>query len=258
MEASAGYAVVQALLDEQAALRRVATLVAGGRAEARLRRRDRGGRAPARCPDREHGPLPPRRDRRRDRRLERAGCAERAGRRAAPARRRDAGTEDLPQRAARARRRLRRPHGSLAERLRALGIRSGVGAPIVFNGELWGAVVVSSVEVHAFATGDEHRIAGFTELVAQALANAEAREQLAASRARVVTAGDAERRRLERNLHDGAQQRLVGSPSACGCSTGSSTTTRRGHMRRSRPSIEELVRALPSCASWPAACTRPC
>jgi len=100
--------------------------------------------------------------------------------------------------------------GSLAERLRALGIRSGVGAPIVFNGELWGAVVISSVEVRAFPTGDEHRVAAFTELVAQALANAEAREQLTASRARVVTAGDAERRRLERNLHDGAQQRFVG------------------------------------------------
>ena len=100
--------------------------------------------------------------------------------------------------------------GSLAERLRALGIRSGVGAPIVFNGELWGAVVISSVEARAFPTGDEQRVAAFTELVAQALANAEAREQLSASRARVVTAGDAERRRLERNLHDGAQQRFVG------------------------------------------------
>jgi signal transduction histidine kinase len=100
--------------------------------------------------------------------------------------------------------------GSLAERLRALGIRAGVGAPIVFDGELWGAVVVSSVEVRGFATGEEHRIAAFTELVAQALANAEAREQLTASRARVVAAGDSERRRLERNLHDGAQQRLVG------------------------------------------------
>ena len=100
--------------------------------------------------------------------------------------------------------------GALADRLRELGIRSGVGAPIVFNGELWGAVVVSSVQPHAFATGAEDRIAAFTELVAQALANAEAREQLAASRARVVAAGDAERRRLERNLHDGAQQRLVG------------------------------------------------
>ena len=99
--------------------------------------------------------------------------------------------------------------GRLAERLQELGICSGVGAPIVFDGELWGAVVVSSVRTHAFAAGDEHRIAAFTELVAQSLANAEAREQLAASRARVVAAGDAERRRLERNLHDGAQQRLV-------------------------------------------------
>jgi signal transduction histidine kinase len=99
--------------------------------------------------------------------------------------------------------------GELAERLQELGIRSGVGAPIVLGGELWGAVVVSSVETGTFAPGDEHQIATFTELVATALANAEAREQLAASRARVVTAGDAERRRLERNLHDGAQQRLV-------------------------------------------------
>jgi signal transduction histidine kinase len=99
--------------------------------------------------------------------------------------------------------------GRLAERLQQLGIASGVGAPIAFDGELWGAVVVSSVRAHAFAPGAEHRIAAFTELVAQALANAEAREQLTASRARVVAAGDAERRRLERNLHDGAQQRLV-------------------------------------------------
>ena len=57
--------------------------------------------------------------------------------------------------------------------------------------------------------GDEQRLCDFAELVAQALANADAHEQLAASRARIVEAGDAERRRLERNLHDGAQQRLV-------------------------------------------------
>ena len=55
----------------------------------------------------------------------------------------------------------------------------------------------------------EQRISYFAELAAQALANAQAREELAASRARIVAAGDAERRRLERNLHDGAQQRLV-------------------------------------------------
>jgi signal transduction histidine kinase len=99
--------------------------------------------------------------------------------------------------------------GVLAERLQALGIRSGVGAPVVVDGELWGAVVVSSVDVNTFARGDEHRIAAFTDLVAMALANAQTREHLAASRARVVAAGDGERRRLERDLHDGAQQRLV-------------------------------------------------
>ena len=59
----------------------------------------------------------------------------------------------------------------------------------------------------------EQRLCDFAELVAQALANADAHEQLAASRARIVEAGDAERRRLERNLHDGAQQRLVPSRS---------------------------------------------
>jgi signal transduction histidine kinase len=68
---------------------------------------------------------------------------------------------------------------------------------------------VLSVDAVPFPDGAEQRIADFAELAAQALANAQAREELAASRARIVQAGDAERRRLERNLHDGAQQRLV-------------------------------------------------
>jgi PAS domain S-box-containing protein len=99
--------------------------------------------------------------------------------------------------------------GELAERLRTLGIRCAVAAPIMLAGRLWGAVIVSAVRASAFSPGDEDRISNFAELAAQAIANAEAREQLAASRARIVEAGDAERRRLERNLHDGAQQRLV-------------------------------------------------
>ena len=57
--------------------------------------------------------------------------------------------------------------------------------------------------------GIEARLAGFTELVATAIANAEARAALAASRARIVATADATRRRIERDLHDGAQQRLV-------------------------------------------------
>src|SRR5215207_169065 len=99
--------------------------------------------------------------------------------------------------------------GSTAGLLRDLGFRSAVGAPIKLAGLLWGAVIVSTVQDNPFPAGAEQRIADFTELVALALANAEARQELAASRARIVETGDAERRRLERNLHDGAQQRLV-------------------------------------------------
>ncbi len=99
--------------------------------------------------------------------------------------------------------------GELASRLREFGFRCAVAAPIFLSGSLWGAVIVSSVEPGAFAPDSEQRIAHFAELAAQALANAQAREDLAASRARIVQAGDDERRRLERNLHDGAQQRLV-------------------------------------------------
>jgi PAS domain S-box-containing protein len=99
--------------------------------------------------------------------------------------------------------------GELAVHLRGLGFRCAVAAPIFLGGRLWGAVIVSSVDPRPFPVGAEQRIADFSELAAQALANASAREELAASRARIVAAGDAERRRLERNLHDGAQQRLV-------------------------------------------------
>jgi PAS domain S-box-containing protein len=99
--------------------------------------------------------------------------------------------------------------GELAATLRRLGFRSAVAGPIFLGGRLWGAVIVSSVDAEPPPPGAEQRIADFAELAAQALANAESREQLAASRARIVAAGDEERRRLERNLHDGAQQRLV-------------------------------------------------
>jgi PAS domain S-box-containing protein len=99
--------------------------------------------------------------------------------------------------------------GTMADTLRELGIRSSVGAPIMLGGRLWGAVIVSTMHDQPFPEGSEQRIADFAELVALALENAEARRELAASRARIIEAGDSERRRLERNLHDGAQQRLV-------------------------------------------------
>src|SRR6185312_1060832 len=77
------------------------------------------------------------------------------------------------------------------------------------GGELWGAIVVSTTRDAPLAADAEARIEEFAELVALGLASAEARAEVVASRARIVAAGDAERRRLERNLHDGAQQQLV-------------------------------------------------
>jgi len=99
--------------------------------------------------------------------------------------------------------------GELAEMISRAGIASAVAVPIHVAGLLWGAVVACSARPYSFSSDTEERVAGFAELVADALANADAREQLAASRARIVEVEDAERRRLERNLHDGAQQRLV-------------------------------------------------
>jgi PAS domain S-box-containing protein len=96
----------------------------------------------------------------------------------------------------------------LRARLLAEGVTSVVVAPIMVSGDLWGAVSIS-VSEGSLAAETEELIGPFTSLVATALANAEARAELLASRARIVEAGDAERRRLERNLHDGAQQRLV-------------------------------------------------
>ena len=100
-------------------------------------------------------------------------------------------------------------HGDLAATLQRSGYRAAVAAPIVVAGELWGAVAAGTRSDEPLRPGVEKQLCDFGDLVAQALANADAHEQLAASRARIVEAGDAERRRLERNLHDGAQQRLV-------------------------------------------------
>jgi signal transduction histidine kinase len=101
-----------------------------------------------------------------------------------------------------------RDPSSLAAPLRELGIRSEVGAPIVVEGHLWGVIVAAWTEQES-RPGTEARIAEFTELVATAIANAESRSALTASRARVVATADETRRRIERDLHDGAQQRLV-------------------------------------------------
>jgi signal transduction histidine kinase len=99
--------------------------------------------------------------------------------------------------------------GPIAALVRRFGITSTVGTPIVVEGRLWGGMSVSSTQAEPLPPDTESRIAAFAELVATAIANAEARTELATSRARVVAAADETRRRVERDLHDGVQQRLV-------------------------------------------------
>jgi signal transduction histidine kinase len=92
---------------------------------------------------------------------------------------------------------------------RELGIRSTVGAPILVDGAVWGAIFVNTTKREPFPDDTESRVMGFAELVATAISNAVSRAKLAASRARVVAAADETHRRIERDLHDGIQQRLV-------------------------------------------------
>jgi signal transduction histidine kinase len=98
--------------------------------------------------------------------------------------------------------------GPIADAVHDFGSNAAVGAPISVEGRLWGVMVLDS-RSGPLPPGAEARLAGFTELAGTAIANAEARTALAASRARIVATADATRRRIERNLHDGAQQRLV-------------------------------------------------
>ena len=99
--------------------------------------------------------------------------------------------------------------GPGAAELRALGFSGSVGVPITVAGVTWGALVVALRPQEPLPLETERRLQAFAELVGLAVASASARDELAASRQRIVEASDTERRRIERNLHDGAQQRLV-------------------------------------------------
>ena len=106
------------------------------------------------------------------------------------------------------RRDLEHASGPMADVLREIGAVSNVGAPIVVEGKQWGFVTVTDVTKRLPADA-EKRLEKFAELLGTAIANADSRAELAASRARIVAAGDDARRRIERDLHDGAQQQLV-------------------------------------------------
>jgi signal transduction histidine kinase len=99
--------------------------------------------------------------------------------------------------------------GDAADAERDSGFRSAVGVPISVEDRLWGVMSVASTREEPLSADIQGRLAAFTELIVTALVNAEAQAALNASRARIVATADRTRRRIERNLHDGAQQRLV-------------------------------------------------
>jgi signal transduction histidine kinase len=99
--------------------------------------------------------------------------------------------------------------GSIAAHARVVGLRSRVGAPIVVNGRVWGIAVVGNSASNPLPPDIEERVAEFADLAATAIDAATTRAELIASRARIVAAADDARRRIERDLHDGTQQRLV-------------------------------------------------
>jgi signal transduction histidine kinase len=88
-------------------------------------------------------------------------------------------------------------------------VTSSVSSPIVVEGQLWGGLAVHTTQDEPLPADTEIRVGEFTELIATAIANTQARSELSASRARILVATDEERRRVVRDLHDGAQQRLV-------------------------------------------------
>jgi signal transduction histidine kinase len=99
--------------------------------------------------------------------------------------------------------------GPIGTVIREASLRSAVGTPIIVDGRLWGLVAAGSVKEQPLPADTEARLASFTELMATAVANAESRAALAASRARIVAAADETRRQIERDLHDGTQQHLM-------------------------------------------------
>jgi signal transduction histidine kinase len=92
---------------------------------------------------------------------------------------------------------------------RDAGVRAAVGTPIIVGGSVWGSICAAWTKDEPLPADTEERLARFTDLVATSVANAIMRDEVAASRARVIAAADDARRRIERDLHDGAQQRLV-------------------------------------------------
>jgi GAF domain-containing protein len=199
-------AEVERLAAEQTALRRVATLVAEGASPAAVF--DAVAAEMERLLDADQVVLS---------RYEPGGELVLLAHRGFKARRLPPGTRLRPQaesvsaKVRRTRRptRMDRYDGAVARAADALDLRAAVGAPIVVDGGLWGVIVATWNGEEPPPADTEQRMARFAELLDTAVANADSRAQLTASRTRLLTAGDEARRRVVRDLHDGAQQRLV-------------------------------------------------
>jgi signal transduction histidine kinase len=136
--------------------------------------------------------------------------------------------------------------GPLAGAARRLGTVSTVGSPILVEARLWGVITVASAG-DLLPFGTEGRLEDFTELLATAIANAESRSELAASRRRIVAASDEARRRIERDLHDGTQQRLVSLGLAARAAEANVPADRgdlRGELSRIAAGLSEAVAEL--------------
>jgi signal transduction histidine kinase len=138
--------------------------------------------------------------------------------------------------------------GWIAEEMDRLGFRGTVSAPITVDGRIWGALIVATASDERMPPETETRLSEFADLVALALSSASTRQELIESRARIVHAGDEARRKLERDLHDGAQQRLVSLALSLRVATDAlKTDPERGRrlLEESRAPLDEAIEQLP-------------
>jgi signal transduction histidine kinase len=125
-----------------------------------------------------------------------------------------------------------------------LGDRFAIAAPVIVNANLEGALVALRPGGSAFPAGAEIRLRSFADLISQSIANAHAQEEMRASRARIVRAADEARQKLERNLHDGAQQRLVSASISLRLATGKLPDSPEDAQRILVGAAEELTHAI--------------
>jgi PAS domain S-box-containing protein len=140
---------------------------------------------------------------------------------------------------------FRNAPGLVAAWLRETGLRSTVAVPIVVDGRVWGMAALGSVRPEPMPPDTEARMSDFADLVGTAITNAATRAELIASRARIVAAADEGRRRLERDLHDGAQQRLV----ALGLQTRLAESAVPPEMQALKQQLCDIVSALTAVSS---------